>query len=157
MVLTTGTDIPSSPLAFILLSSCHWQPRTNSISFFPAYPGMQASKLSINRRHRCGIPVPPLMYRYTREGGNRHRGPRKQELHFRCTAMCQYNVNLCRASTQVLSLSLHCYYRVSLLLIITFLWLQHSFSSLLVLLLRIPFPDLNTPDRLLSPQGCQDW
>lgn len=87
---------------------------------------------AINRRQSCGISVPPLMYCYIREGGNRHKG-KKTNWNTRMTfqvysyvlVQCSL-VNLSRASTQELSLSLHCYYRGWLLLIITFLWLQHT-------------------------------
>lgn len=95
---------------------------------------MQSRKPSINRRQSCGISVPPLMYCYIREGGNRHKGLRKNwntrtifQVYSYVWVQCSL-VNLSRASTQVLSLSLHCYYRGWFLLIITFHWLQHTDS-----------------------------
>lgn len=106
-------------------------PSTNTISFFPPCPGTQSRKLSINRRQSCGISVPPPMYCYTR-GGNRHKGLRKNwntrtvfQVYSYVLVQCSL-VNLSRASTQVLSLTLHCYYRGWFLLIITFHWLQHT-------------------------------
>lgn len=96
--------------------------------------------------------------------GDRNTGLRKNWNIRTLFQVCSYVLvqrtldNLPTASIQVLSLSLHCYYRGLFPLIITFLrWQRADFLHCWCCCFRIPPPGLNTLDRLSSPQGCQDW